>query len=98
MNDEKEYAASFILDMRGCTETVDFIIQKLSRIIVDLGGQVSQVENLGQKNFERVANRKFSSGIYLKISFSGPSGVVEGIRSKLKLDKTINRILIESVR
>jgi small subunit ribosomal protein S6 len=98
MSDLRKYIASFIFDMRGCANTVDSIIEKLSGIISSLGGQTSSVRNLGQKNFERVANRKFSSGIYVQISFEGKPSIVDEIKSKLKLDNTINRILIESVR
>jgi small subunit ribosomal protein S6 len=98
MRDKRKYVANFILDMRGCSDSVDAVIGKLSGVIGTLGGEVSSVENLGQKNFERVANRKVSSGIYIQIAFEGDPSVANGIKSKLRLDKTINRILIESVR
>jgi small subunit ribosomal protein S6 len=97
MSDMRKYAASFILDMRGRTDTVDAVIEKLSTIVTDLGGQVSSVENFGQKNFERVADRKFTGGIYIQMMVEGIPTIVDGIRSKLRLDKTVNRILIESV-
>jgi small subunit ribosomal protein S6 len=97
MSDTRKYSASFILDVRGCVDTIDAISTRLSGVIVSLGGHVSSTENLGQKNFERVANRKFSNGIYVKIDFEGPPSVPGGIRSKLKLDRTVNRMLIESV-
>ncbi|MDR1401773.1 MAG: 30S ribosomal protein S6 [Puniceicoccales bacterium] len=98
MSDLRRYTASFIFDMRGCTSTVDAIVEKLSGIISSLGGQTSSIKNLGQKNFERVANRKFSSGIYIQISFEGKSNIVSEMKSKLRLDNTINRILVEADR
>jgi ribosomal protein S6 len=84
--------------MRGCVETVDAVIGRLSGVIIGLGGEIFAAENLGQKKFERVTNRSFPSGMYVQILFDGAPTIVDGIKSKLKLDKTINRILVESVR
>jgi ribosomal protein S6 len=98
MSNVRKYAASFIVDMRCCTESVDDVIKKLSAIVTDFGGQVLGMENIGQKNFERVADKKFRSGIYLRMALEGEPTIVEWIRSKLRLDKTINRILIEAER
>lgn len=95
MEEIREYTASFILDMRGNTDTVDAVKDRLVALISELGGQVSNVENLGQKDFERVADKKFSNGIYIQIMFSGNPSIPEGIRTKLQLDRTINRIFIE---
>ncbi|MDR0742058.1 MAG: 30S ribosomal protein S6 [Puniceicoccales bacterium] len=96
MSDIRKYTASFILDMRGCTDTVDTVVGRLSGIITDFGGKIAAVENLGQKNFERVVNKNFPSGIYVQFLFEGVPTIVEGIKSRLRLDKTINRILVES--
>lgn len=98
MEEIREYTASFILDMRGNTDTVDSVKDRLVALISELGGQISNVENLGQKDFERVADKKFSNGIYLQIMFSGLASIPEKIRSKLQLDRTINRIFIEVKR
>ncbi|MDR1891088.1 MAG: 30S ribosomal protein S6 [Puniceicoccales bacterium] len=98
MSDIRKYAASFILDMRGCMDSVDTLVEQLSKMIADFGGKIAAVENLGQKNFERVVNKSFTSGIYVQFLFEGAPSIVEGIKSKLKLDKTINRILIESIK
>ncbi|MDR1595815.1 MAG: 30S ribosomal protein S6 [Puniceicoccales bacterium] len=98
MGDTRKYAASFVLDMRGCTDTVDTVIGKLSSVITSLGGEISATENLGQKRFERKIDRSFPSGVYVQILFAGAPKIVDGIKSKLRLDKTINRVLVESVR
>ncbi|MDR2779332.1 MAG: 30S ribosomal protein S6 [Puniceicoccales bacterium] len=94
----RKYTASFILDMRGCPDTVDAVMKRLSGIITDLGGKIEAAENLGQKNFERVVNKNFPSGMYVQFLFEGVPSIAEGIRAKLRLDKTINRLLIESTR
>lgn len=98
MGEDRKYTASFILDMRGVSEPVDDVVKRLSGVVTELDGKVLGVENLGQKNFARVANRKFSNGIYLQIKFSGKSSIPEKIKSKLKLDKVINQVMIESDR
>ena len=98
MNETRKYAASFILDMRDTTEGLEAVIERLSNAISEIGGNVTEVKNLGQKDFERVADRKFSNGIYVQIMFEGASNMPADLKTKLSLDKTINRVLIEVVR
>lgn len=95
MRELRKYTASFILDMRGCTDTVEMVMDRLANLVVELGGKVSEKINLGQKMFERTRSKNFQNGLYIQIKFEGEPSICEGIKSKLKLDKIINRILIE---
>lgn len=93
--ENRKYTASFILDMRNSSETIEGVMTRLQNTISALGGTVSESRNLGQKSFEYVVDRKFPNGIYLQIDFEGSSVVPASIKSKLALDKTVNRVLIE---
>lgn len=89
------YRANFILDTRRETEPLESLIEKIRRTLAELGASIAQVNNEGQKNFERAVNRHFASGLYLEIIFEGMSSLPAAIRSKFQLDKTVDRILIE---
>ncbi len=95
MNDNK-YKATFILDTRGYSEPVEALVEKLKGTIESAGGKVGKVENLGQKTFARTTDRTFPEGIYIGISFEGASALPAQIKEKLRLDKTVNRVLILS--
>ncbi|MFI3290510.1 MAG: 30S ribosomal protein S6 [Opitutales bacterium] len=92
-----KYSAVFILDTRSYEESVETLIEKLKSVITLVGGSVSEVENLGTKEFARVTDRKFPAGIYVRIAYEGPATTVAAINEKLRLDKTVNRVMIQSV-
>ncbi len=90
----KKYNATFILDTRGYEESVETLIEKLKSVVESVGGKVESVDNMGSKQFVRTVDRKFPSGIYVTIVFSGSASVPAQIKEKLKLDKTVNRLMI----
>ena len=92
----RSYKATFILDTRNYTSPVETIIEKLTGVLESIGAKVTKVDNLGQKDFERVTDRKFQSGIYVEIAFEGPAESSATLKEKLKLDKTVNRIFVQS--
>ncbi|MDR3273784.1 MAG: 30S ribosomal protein S6 [Puniceicoccales bacterium] len=96
MKNKKNYRASFILDMRGCSEPIDAIFTKLRGIVTDFGGDIREFKALGQKTFERAVNKRYLSGEYVQIAFGADSSAPTAIREKLRLDKTINRVFIEN--
>jgi small subunit ribosomal protein S6 len=96
MKNRKIYRASFILDMRGGSESVDAISARLRNIVVDLGGDVKELKKLGQKTFERAVDKKYLCGEYVQIAFCAESSIPAAIREKLKLDRTVNRVFIEN--
>ncbi len=96
MNDKRNYRASFILDLRGYSDPMETIFDKLKNLIVSLGGEISDFRDLGQKDFQYAVDKKYTNGMYIQILFSSLSNVPAAIKEKLKLDKTINRIFIEA--
>ena len=95
MNTKKD-TATFILDTRGYNDPVEPLIEKLKGVIESAECKISDVRNLGQKTFARTADRKFPAGIYVEFKYEGPSTANSVIREKLRLDKTVNRILVIS--
>lgn len=95
-NKQKSYRATFILDTRHNDESVDEIVTRLTQAIGTFDGEVSKVDNMGVKPFERPTVRGFDSAPYVQIDFnSGPEGPAS-LKEKLRLDKTINRVVITS--
>jgi len=91
------YRATFILDTRGYEEPVETLIEKLKSTLEAIDCEVEKVENLGQKEFARVTDKKFPAGIYVQIDFTGSGDPNKRLCEKLKLDRTINRIFVESI-
>ncbi|MDR2863073.1 MAG: 30S ribosomal protein S6 [Puniceicoccales bacterium] len=90
------YRASIILDLRGFDEPAEHALTRLKDTLAAVGASVTGEQSLGQKNFIRVTDRKNPSGIYVQLSFDGPPTAPSAFREKLRLDRTIKRILIQA--
>jgi len=90
------YRATLILDLRGVAEPLENVIAKLTAALNSIGAKVIQEVSLGQKDFVRVTDRKNPNGIYLQITFDGPTTAPAAFREKLRLDRTVKRILVQS--
>jgi small subunit ribosomal protein S6 len=91
----RAYRASLILDLRGSVDAPETVIDRLKEVIKSIDCTVTEVENLGQKEFSRVVDRKFPSGLYVQFHFEGPVTAPTAFREKLRLDRTVNRMLIQ---
>lgn len=96
-NNNRNYRATFLLDTRNYQQPVETLVEKVTGTIESVKGSIKKVNNLGQKEFARVTKRKFPSGIYLELLFEGPSDAPAAIKEKLRLDRNVNRILVESI-
>ena len=63
---KRNYRATFILDNRGKEETVDQIIDGVKKVIADVKGEVTGVENIGKKDFVRVTDKKVTKEVLLE--------------------------------
>ena len=79
----------------GRADHLGAVIDKLKDILKSIDCNVSEVENLGQKEFSRVVDRKFPSGLYVQFHFEGPVSAPTTFREKLRLDRTVNRLLVQ---
>lgn len=90
------YKTTFILDLRSSEDDAAKVVADLSELLGSLGAEVSSTEDLGVRDFSRAADRRYTQGHYIEAYFSGPSTVPAELKDKLRLDKRVNRIFIES--
>jgi len=93
----RNYRATFILDNRGKEETIDQIIEGVKKVIAEVKGEVTAVENIGKKDFVRVTDKKLTSGAYVHVNFSGPADSPAHLREKLRLNGSVHRTFIQAV-
>lgn len=93
---KRNYRASFILDNRGKEESIDQIVDGVKKVIAEVKGEVTTVENLGRKDFVRVTDKKMTSGAYVHISFAGPADSPAQLREKLRLNQSVYRTFIQA--
>ena len=92
---KKNYLATIVCDSRGADGSSDEMIPKLSEIIRDSEGEVTKVENLGTHDFAYPQKNQMQSGVYLQFEISADPLMPDRLKEKLKLEKKIDRILIE---
>lgn len=92
----RNYRATFILDNRGKEETVDQIIESVKKVIAEVKGEVTGVENIGKKDFVRVTDKKLTGAAYVHVNFSGPAETPANLIEKLRLNGTVYRTFIQS--
>ncbi|MDR1303456.1 MAG: 30S ribosomal protein S6 [Puniceicoccales bacterium] len=85
-----------ILDTRNFQDSMEALIENIKAKLVEAGAIITAITNRGQLKFRRVTDRKFPAGIYLQVAFEAPAGAPGVIRSKFRLDSTVNRVFIES--
>ncbi|MFP4069121.1 MAG: 30S ribosomal protein S6 [Opitutales bacterium] len=93
----KNYKATFILDLRESEDDSQKVLSDVTEIISNIGGQATESEDLGMRDFARAADKRYTQGHYLEVRFSGPGSAPAELKEKLRLDKRVNRIFIESV-
>ncbi len=91
------YRATIILDLRGTDESVENVIARLKKTLESVDAKITGEASLGQKEFVRVTDRKNPNGIYIRILFEAPGSAPAAFREKLRLDRTLKRLLIQTV-
>ena len=92
---KKNYLATIVFDPRGSDGTADEMIPKLSELIADSEAEVTKVKNQGNHDFAYPQKKGVSNGTYLQFEISGISSTPDSLKKKLKLEKKIDRVLIE---
>ncbi len=93
----KNYKATFILDLRNTEDDATKVIADISEVLGQIGGSVTESRDLGVRDFARAADHRFSQGHYVEVNFDGDSSVPAQLQEKLRLDKRVNRICVEAV-
>jgi len=92
---KRTYTATFLLDTRGYTEPVDTLVAKLRDTIIAVQGDITKVENHGQRDFARPPSRSYTAGVFVTFTFSGPGTAPAALREKVRLDPNINRVIVQ---
>lgn len=95
-SNNRNYRATFILDNRGKEETVEQIVDGVKQVIAEVKGEVTQVEQLGKKDFARVTDKHLTGASYVQIDFSGPPDCPANLRERLRLNSSVYRTFIQS--
>ncbi len=93
----RNYRATFIIDNRGKEDSVEEIIDEVKSEIATLQGEISNVEDLGKRDFSRVTDRNFTGAPYVQITYSAPSSAPSELKERLRLNHNVYRIFIQSV-
>jgi len=93
---KRNYRATFILDNRGKEETVDQIIDGVKKVIAEVQGDVTAVENIGKKDFIRVTDPKMTGATYVHVSFAAPAAGPAQLIERLRLNSSVYRTFIQS--
>ena len=91
------YKATFILDLRETEDDAEKVLSDIKSTLAAIGGEVSEAEDLGIREFSRAADQRFTQGHYCEVYFAGPGSTPAEFKEKLRLDRRINRIFIEAV-
>ena len=92
----RNYRATFILDNRGKEESIDQIVEGVKKVIAEVKGEVTGVENIGKKDFARVTDKKLTGAAYVHIAFSAPPDAPAHLRERLRLNSSVYRTFIQS--
>jgi ribosomal protein S6 len=91
------YKTTFILDLRESDDDSAKVLADIQEVLVSLGAEVTGSDDLGVRDFARAADQRFTHGHYIEVFFSGAGSVPAELKEKLRLDKRVNRIFVESV-
>lgn len=91
------YKTTFILDLRESEDDAAKVLADINELLSNIGAEVSSSEDLGIRDFVRAADQRFKQGHYLEFYYSAPSSTPSELKEKLRLDKRVNRIFVESV-
>ena len=93
----KNYKTTFSLDLRASEDDAAKVMADLNELLSSLGANPSSSEDLGMREFARAADRRYTQGHYIEVYFDAPSNVPAELKEKLRLDKRVNRIFVETV-
>ncbi len=92
----RNYSATIVIDPSGSEGSSSEMIPKISEVIAQSDGEVSKVKELGQHDFAYPVKKSLSRGTYIQFDITGSSSTPAKIKEKLRLEKKVDRILIES--
>lgn len=94
---QRNYKATFILDTRNYDQAVETLVGTIKEAITGLGASVGEVRDLGRIDFVRTTDKRHTGDVYIQITFSGAADIPAKLTERFRLEKTVERVLVESV-
>ena len=94
---QRNYRVTFIIDLRETKRDVAALTTWLKGVLSDLGATVSDVEDLGVRDFVRVTHKNNPAGHYLAMNFSASGDINTALQAKLRLEHEVKRAFVELV-
>ena len=92
---KRNYLATIVFNAKGADGSSDEMIPKLSEIIRQAEGEVTKVENQGNHDFIYPQSKDMTVGTYLQFEIEADPELPIRLKEKLKLEKKVDRVLIE---
>lgn len=96
-NKNRNYRATFILDSRGVESSVEELVDSYGALIKETAGNLESTDTIGNLTFARKAQNGLPNGIFVQYHFTGNADVPETIQNKVRLDRKVNRVMVEKV-
>jgi len=93
---KRNYLATFILDNRGNPDSIGQIVDEIKAEIAAVEGEVTNVSELGKRDFARVTDRKFTGAPYVQIAYSGPATAPAALFERLRLNQNVYRTFVQA--
>ena len=87
-----KYETTFILEPGLDEARVNEEIERVSKAIADLGGQVIEVQRWGKRRLAYEIRRR-RDGMYVHVLHEGPGAIVKELERRLRLVETVLRVL-----
>lgn len=92
---KRPYRATFVLDTRKFEGAIEDLTSKLSQVVSAVGGESIETDDTGTRNFVRQSHKGADSGRFVILTFDGPPEAPAQIQDKVRLDRTVDRVLVE---
>lgn len=89
----RRYEGLFILNPPAKEDGLKEIMDKLEKEIESVGGRVENTQKMDKRPFARVTDKKHTSGYYVNYLFEAPEDAPAAIRTRLRRDETVLRMM-----
>ena len=92
----KKYELLFLIDSSIENEKIDEVVAKISDVIKNNGGNVTELNNWGKKKTAYEVNKKWE-GFYSLINFEAPAELIKELERVLRIDERVMKFLVIKV-
>jgi ribosomal protein S6 len=93
---QRNYRVTFILNTREYDQPVETLVGTIKDGVQAEGATLGEVRNLGRQEFVRVTDKRHTGDVYLQMDITCAPEVPGKITEHFRLDKNVERILLES--